>query len=252
MDALGMMSPRCTPEWLLSQPIAHRGLHDLQAGVPENSMAAFDAAIAAGHPIELDVQQLADGTLIVFHDPYLKRATGRRKLLAGTSWTDLHELRLFGTQHKIPTLAEVFEHVDGRVPLLIEFKHRPDVPDIVRAALPLLDSYAGQYAVQSFDPHTVFLLRRGLPHIAAGQIGGPLGEVRISAWSKFASRNLLTLVASRADFINYDLRGLPHLWVSAVTRLLRLPTLCWTVRTREDLAKARTLGVNFVFESVAP
>ena len=243
---------RNLPDWLLAQPIAHRGLHDLRAGVPENSIAAFDAAINASYPIELDVQQLADGTLIVFHDPYLKRATGLRKLLAVTSHEDLRELRLFGTHHAIPTLRQVLEHVAGRVPLLIEFKHRPDVPHIVRDAIPMLANYQGQYAVQSFDPFMVAALRRAFPNVAAGQIGGPLLEARISMNNKIASKYLLTLLISYADFVNYDLRALPSAWISMVTASLHLPVLCWTVRTQDDLDKAHSLGMNFVFENIVP
>ena len=246
------MTHRPIPEWLLTKPIAHRGLHNIQAGIPENSMPAFDAAMEAGYPIELDVQQLSDGTLIVFHDPYLTRATGVRRLLADTTFEQLRDLRLFETQHAIPSLNQVLEHVAGRVPLLIELKRRPDAPHVVRDTLPLLRQYQGSYAVQSFDPFTVAQLRRALPQIAAGQIGGPLSETRVSRFDKLASRTLLTLFASRADFINFDLRALPSAWVKLVASALRLPVLCWTVRTAEDLDKARALGLNFVFEGLMP
>ena len=39
-------------------------------------MSAFDAAIEAGHGIELDVQASRDGQAIVFHDATLERLTG--------------------------------------------------------------------------------------------------------------------------------------------------------------------------------
>ena len=155
-------------------------------------------------------------------------------------------------QHTIPTLQEVLEHVAGRVPLLIEIKHRSDTPHIVRDATSMLINYQGPYATQSFDPFTVAQLRRAFPHIAAGQIAGPLGETRVSAANKFASRYLLTLLVSRADFVNYDLRALPSAWVFGITRALHLPILCWTVRTQDDLTKASSLGMNFVFEGVVP
>ena len=55
-------------------PIAHRGLH--RPGLPENSMAAFRAAIAHGYGIECDIQRAMDGTPMVFHDYELGRLTG--------------------------------------------------------------------------------------------------------------------------------------------------------------------------------
>ena len=57
------------------RPIAHRGLHDLARGVIENTVPAFAAAIAAGHGIECDLQPLADGQPVVFHDEIIDRLT---------------------------------------------------------------------------------------------------------------------------------------------------------------------------------
>ena len=53
-------------DWLCERPIAHRGLHNLHAGIPENSLAAFAAAVADGYSMELDVQASADGQAMVF------------------------------------------------------------------------------------------------------------------------------------------------------------------------------------------
>ena len=53
---------------------AHRGLHDGEK--PENSLAAFRAAVNHGFGIELDVHLLKDGSLAVIHDSLLKRTTG--------------------------------------------------------------------------------------------------------------------------------------------------------------------------------
>ena len=53
---------------------AHRGLHG--DGVPENSMAAFRAALEHGYGIELDIHLLKDGNLAVLHDSLLNRTTG--------------------------------------------------------------------------------------------------------------------------------------------------------------------------------
>src|SRR5687767_5976352 len=60
-------------ERLGAVPFAHRGLHG--PGVPENSRAAFEAAIREGHGIELDVQASIAGFAFVFHDEKLDRLT---------------------------------------------------------------------------------------------------------------------------------------------------------------------------------
>lgn len=81
-------------------PIAHRGLHS--PGVPENSLAAFRAAIAAGYGIELDVQPSAEGTPMVFHDYDLTRMCGDEGYIADWAAADLAELRLAGPTNRSP------------------------------------------------------------------------------------------------------------------------------------------------------
>jgi glycerophosphoryl diester phosphodiesterase len=69
------MIPKLPAEFL-SLPVAHRALHDVTDGRPENSRAAIRAAIAAGYAIEIDLQYSSDGCPMVFHDDDLDRLTG--------------------------------------------------------------------------------------------------------------------------------------------------------------------------------
>ena len=62
-------------DWLIARPVAHRGLHDAQKGVIENTSSAFAAAIAGGYGIECDLQVSADGDAMVHHDEVLGRLT---------------------------------------------------------------------------------------------------------------------------------------------------------------------------------
>ena len=73
--------------WLVETPIAHRGYHGKSA--PENSMLAFSKAIEKGYAIELDVQLLSDGTVVVFHDDSLARMTGNDGYIKYLTKTDL-------------------------------------------------------------------------------------------------------------------------------------------------------------------
>lgn len=56
---------------------AHRGYHCIERGIPENSMAAFRAAIEKGYGIEIDLHLTRDGQLAVFHDDTLERICGQ-------------------------------------------------------------------------------------------------------------------------------------------------------------------------------
>lgn len=99
--------------------IAHRGFSSL---APENTIAAFEAAIAAGaFGIEWDVQEAADGTPIVFHDHTLERTSDGVGRVRSQSLGDLQKLdagRWFDEEfagEKIPTLQEAVRAVAGRV-----------------------------------------------------------------------------------------------------------------------------------------
>ena len=107
-------------ERLIARPFAHRGLHG--DGRIENSRAAFQAAIDAGHGIELDVQASADGEAMVFHDDRLERLAEAEGPVRGLAAEALTRIRLRGSTESIATLAEVLRLIAGGAPLLIELK----------------------------------------------------------------------------------------------------------------------------------
>ena len=83
---------------------AHRGG---AATAPENTMAAFAQAIAAGYRyVETDVHATADGKVVVFHDATLDRVTGQRGRIAQLPWTAVSAARVHGTE-PIPLLEDV-------------------------------------------------------------------------------------------------------------------------------------------------
>src|SRR5690348_6755394 len=63
------------PEWLIAQPVAHRGLHDISRGIVENTLSSCAAAARSGFGIEVDLQLTADGEAMVHHDYELGRLT---------------------------------------------------------------------------------------------------------------------------------------------------------------------------------
>ena len=91
-----------SPEWLKKQPIAHRGLHDLNKDRWENTLAAFDAAAKAGFAIECDVHLTKDGGVIVFHDDDPKRLTGREGRISHLTLPEATELHFGGPAHPLP------------------------------------------------------------------------------------------------------------------------------------------------------
>ena len=115
------MRPRLDPVFLTT-PLAHRALHDVTDGRPENSRAAISAAIAHGYGIEIDVQLSADSAAMVFHDYDLARLADGKGAIRQVDANTLRKMALLGGDEGIPTFAEVLDLVAGRVPLLVEIK----------------------------------------------------------------------------------------------------------------------------------
>lgn len=245
-----MTSPM-RPDWLTSSPIAHRGLHNLGAGRPENSLAAFDAAAEAGYPCELDVQLTSGGELIVLHDFGLRRATGIDRPTATLTADELSSTRLFGTEQRVPTLAQVIDCARGRIPLQVEIKRAPgDSPRaLATAVLAALKQGGGDYAISSFDPFVVHQLRAANSPFPVGQISGLLEGEPLPR--RLAGRYMVANVVTRPDFISYELAGLPS-WVVAAWRRRGVPVIAWGVKSPSDEARARKHADNIIFDNFLP
>lgn len=84
---------------------------------PENTLSAFEAAIAAGADgIEFDVRMSRDGVPVVIHDETLYRTSGVRRRIADMTLDQLN-------QFDVPSLAQVFELFESnKLILYLEMK----------------------------------------------------------------------------------------------------------------------------------
>lgn len=151
-------------DWLTARPIAHRGLHDAQNGVIENTRSAFARAIAQNYAIECDLQLTGDGEAVVFHDETLDRLIAAKGLVAGHSAAELKAMSFKSGPDRIQTLAELLDQVQGRVPLVIELKSIWNGDErIARRAVAAVAGYEGPFCFMSFDPRLVEAVRRLTP-----------------------------------------------------------------------------------------
>jgi len=231
--------------WLTALPIAHRGLHDKAAGRPENSMAAFRAAMEGNYAIECDLQPSADGLPMVFHDDLLERMTGSAGNIRDRSAQDLRDLRLAGTPEPIPTLADLLAETAGKVPLILELKSQPGRDDgFAQAVTGLLSDYAGPVAVMSFDPGLVADLRDAAP-------GLPRGLTAEGNWRWFVLM-MKTIFRLNVHFISYSIADLPTPGPLIARYCLGMPLICWTVRTDADRRRAKRWTDQITFEGFTP
>ena len=226
---------------LTALSFAHRGLHGAQ--IVENSRAAFEAAIAAGFGIELDVQASRDGDAFVLHDATLDRLTDSQGAVAQRSSAELRSIRLKESTETVPTLAEIVQLVGGRTPLLIEVKASGRrVTGLCRSVFRALHGYTGSAGVMSFNPevprwfasHSPSTLR-GLVVTEAGRRFRGIVERRVALWR------------GRPDFLAYDIRDLPSRSAERA-RARGLPILTWTCRGEADRARAAAHADQVIFE----
>ena len=231
--------------WLTHRPIAHRGYHDLRVGRPENTLAAFAAAIEHRYAIECDLQFSADRIPVVFHDDTLQRLTGAPGSVRDLSAAELGDLRVAGTAESIPTLDELLRHVEGRVPLVIELKHLEGRDaGFVFEVVERLKRYPGLAALMSFDPGLVMEVRATDPTLPRGLIA--MGGLRES------TRLLKAVFDLAVDFISYNIDDLPTPMPILARQLAGIPLICWTVRTRAQYRKARRWSDQITFEGFRP
>jgi glycerophosphoryl diester phosphodiesterase len=147
--------------------VAHRGASIEQ---PENTIEAFEAAIAAGaDAVEFDVRMTADGHAVVMHDPDVSRTTDGTGLVCEMTLEETRRL-------EVPTLEEALACLSGRAAADIEIKNLPGEPDFtpdrepaVEATLTALDAvFSGQVIVSSFNPASIAHSRALRPDVPTG------------------------------------------------------------------------------------
>lgn len=225
------MTGRRAPDWLTGWEFAHRGLHG--QGVPENSLAAAEGAIARGLGIECDIQMSADGVPLVFHDWELARLTGGEGMVGAQAASALETLHLLGTGERPPRLTAFLAAIAGRVPLLIEVKSLPgyDVARSCRAVAEHLAGYAGDAAVMSFDPRVPIWFAQHAPDTVRGLVGTDSYENGFEGvW-----RSPEALAEAQPDFLAIDVCDLTRLEAAAWRRSGK-PLLTWTVRSPDTRA----------------
>jgi glycerophosphoryl diester phosphodiesterase len=137
-----------------SQPpiiVAHRGMH---REFPENSVAAFELAIAAGFWVECDVHASRDGEPIVIHDDTLDRTAEASGPVDARDASALEQIRLKRSDQTIPTLERALRSRPGESGWLVEIKP-PAARDLVRRVVNLLVRSQTWWMVQSFDEQNV-------------------------------------------------------------------------------------------------
>jgi glycerophosphoryl diester phosphodiesterase len=271
---------------------------------PENSLPAFAAACEAGFGIELDLQMTADQRVVVVHDSNLKRVTGVDKRVEDLTYEQLKAIPLFPapshvgdarsaisshvadsnpvdsnashSQH-VPLFSDVLSLVDGRVPIIVEYKFDDGKfdPKLMEAGDALLRAYRGPYVIESFDPRAVRWYRQHRRSVCRGQLAdaSPLPSMQDLIASQGQSRHsfagislpgidLSGVIKSAAGALLFDWAGRPDFvaldWTmgksiqARIAKELGAVMVAWTVRSPAEEFECIDRFDRVIFEAYVP
>ncbi len=238
-------------ERLFEPAIAHRGLWSPD-GPPENSLGAFQAACAAGYGIELDVQLSADGEAMVFHDDDLERMTGVPGRLSDRTTAELADLRLKGTDERIPTLPETLALVGRRAMVHIELKTPyGHVGPLEQRTHEIIIDHAGPVCVIGFNPYSHAWFAERFPGVMRGLDSYSYKRApHLSEEQRKSFARLEHVAIAKPHFLALGLDMLPSQQASGF-RVEGLPIVAWTVRDPAQWEAIRDGCDNLIFEGFA-
>lgn len=224
--------------------IAHRGASAL---APENTMAAFELAYKLGADgIELDVMLSKDEELVVIHDDTVDRTTngsGRVSDFPMRILRDLDAGSVFSEAfrgEKLPSLAEVYEHLGGKLLINVELKnYASPFDDLTLKVIKLTQDFnlVDSVLLSSFNPLNLRKARRELPAMKLGLLTFPAkaGVIMRGPLGRLFPYNALH--PYYAD-VNKKLVDRMH----AIDRKVNV----WTVDEPEELRRMKVIGVDAV------
>lgn len=221
----------------LADPVItyHRGY---SSRAPENTMAAFEAALEDGSPrIELDVQMTADGVAVVTHDTSLRRCTGCNANIYDLPYAQVQQLdagRWFHRQFTgtyIPTLEEVLALCKGKAELNIEIKPSTFTPTLESETVRLIHAYdyGADCVVTSQSYETLCKVKELDPELTTGYILA-LG---VGTYYDLPAADFFSV---ESTFITAGMVQQIHLRGKTIS--------AWTVNRQQDAEKLLQLGVD--------
>ncbi len=238
----------------LGRYYAHRGLFDNKSDSPENSLKAINHAVDENYGVEFNVRLTKDKIPVVLHDSNLKRVSGLDKDISELYFHDLRKITLFESKDIIPTLQEVLEAINGRVPVIVELK-LDDGADtaICDISAPFLDEYQGDYMVESFNPMPMLWYKKNRPSVIRGQLStNHFKEGKKGFLMNLSLQYLLFNFLVKPDFIAYD-----HLFRHNISFLLNkkifgITTVAYTMKSQQELMKNKDFFDILIFDGFIP
>ncbi len=217
------------------QITAHRGS---SKEAPENTMAAIKQAVNdLADFVEIDVQETADGVVVLGHDSSLRRVAGVNRTIGSYSLEELKGLDVgnwFSSDFKgeeIPTLEEVMEYCKGKINLNIEIKSAGDDSLLPEKVALLIDKYQMNEQCVVTSSRFVYLSR-----IKKLDEKIRTGYIVSAAYGNYYSSDDMDLISLQSSFVTERLVEAAHLKGKAVH--------AWTVNSKSEMERMKMLSVD--------
>lgn len=211
---------------LINKLIAHRGIHNEY--VKENSLLAIEKAVQKDYPIEIDVILTKDKKIILFHDLIIKDRNNHEYFINNLTYEQIKKIHSY-----IPTLEEVLNFISGKVPLLIELKPYNKVPHLEKEIVKYLDKYEGYFAIQSFNPLSVYWFKKHRKNYIRGQL--LTANYRYNFFTSFLYKHIIFNKLISPNFISYNIKGLPNEKIQKIRK--KIIILGWTIKNQRAVIK---------------
>ena len=185
---------------------------------------------------------------MIFHDASLKRMCGVDGKIWDYTLEELQKMKLANSNETIPTLEQVLQVVDGKVPLIIEYKMDRVDTKVCELGNAILEKYNGVYCIESFHPFAVKWYREHRPDVIRGQLSQDFAKTDYKGIQYWAMTHLLLNFLTRPDFIAYNHKD-ADIFSRRLCAQLGALSVAWTIKNRKQYEDAKTYFDLVIFDS---
>lgn len=214
-------------EFLNHSIIAHRGIYN-NITVFENSLESIMYAVKNNLIVEIDLRITKDHEIIVFHDE-----DGSRMLKLKDSINSLTKEEIdYISPYRIPTLKEVLDYINGKVPIVLEVKE--DNKIFRNKLIEILSKYKGNFVIQSFIYDAIKFYKK--KKFIVGLLIGDRKNV------KFLDKNI------DVNFLNIKYDSIDKVKANMLKKKYYL--IGWTLDNRKDVEYYIKVFNNLVIDNI--
>ncbi len=203
----------------------------------------------------MDIHFTKDFKIIVFHDYFLGRLTTKTGFVFNKNLSYIKKAKLSNNE-KVPTIEEVFNLVNGRVPILLEIKYSKYIEKnlnmFIRVLAEKLQCYKGPVALMSFNSDLIkYFRKRNL--FGRFPLGLTTSFPKIESIGSKIKNNKIEneIVANKLQFISQDWKGIKNIRVKRLKKL-NIAILSWTITSKKVEKSLKGLVDNITFEHYEP